>query len=105
VAGARVVAAGWGLNNVAQLYKAMQRYSEGELLFRQSLDIYLRFGAETGRRHRQLPFSVNNYRQLLIEMGYSQEDIEARFHAVLQPFGISADELTIPAARRSLVAE
>jgi hypothetical protein len=84
------------LGNLAQLYRAMQRHSEAELLFRQSLDIYLQFGADTGRRHRQLPFSVKNYRHLLIEMKYSPDDCEARLSTVLQPFGVSAGDLKIP---------
>src|SRR5579872_235490 len=93
------------LNNGAQLYKVMQRYAEAEPLFGQSLDIYLQFGADTGRRHRQLPFSVNNYRQLLTEMGCSQDGIKARIQTLLQPFGISADDLPIPVGHRAQVAE
>jgi tetratricopeptide (TPR) repeat protein len=86
------------LNNTAQLHHAMQRNDTAEVLFSQSLDIYLQFGADTSRRHRQLPFSVRSYRRLLGEMKYSEDEIDARLRVRLEPFGISANDLTIPAA-------
>ena len=86
------------LHNTAQLHWAMERNDTAEVLFCQSLDIYLQFGADTGRRHRQLPFSVRSYRRLLGEMKCSEDEIDARLRIRLEPFGISANNLTIPAA-------
>jgi hypothetical protein len=74
------------LNNLAQLHTAMKRYAEAELSVCRSLDIYLQFEADTGRRHCLLPVVINSYRQQLINKGYCDDDIEVRLNSALQKF-------------------
>ena len=66
------------LNNLAQLLKATNRIEEAEPLMQRHLVIFLRFTRRTGHPHPHLKDAINNYKRLLMQMGESKEQIDAR---------------------------
>ncbi|MFC1634703.1 tetratricopeptide repeat protein [Planctomycetota bacterium] len=63
------------LNNLALLLKATNRMDEAEPLMRTALSILTHFDRITEYQHPDLQTFVDNYADLLQEMGYNQEQI------------------------------
>lgn len=70
------------LNNLAQLYKATNRLKEAEPLLERGLVILLQFTRRTGHPHTHLEVVINNYRDMLNQMGCSEEEVVARLNSL-----------------------
>ncbi|MBW8035331.1 MAG: tetratricopeptide repeat protein [Planctomycetes bacterium] len=66
------------LNNLAQLLKATNRLDEAEPLMKRHVMILLQFARRTGHRHPHLKDAINNYGNLLMQMGCSKDEVTAR---------------------------
>ncbi|MFH1371767.1 MAG: tetratricopeptide repeat protein [Planctomycetota bacterium] len=66
------------LNNLAQLYKATNRYPEAEPLMKRHLVIFIKFTRQTGHPHPHLEDAINNYTSLLMQMGHSKDEVTDR---------------------------
>ena len=71
------------LNNLAQLLQATNRLAEAEPLVRRALAINEASVGETGHPHPLLQAAANNYGGLLMEMGDTQEQAEAKVRKLL----------------------
>lgn len=67
----------------------MQQYNLAEPMLRRSLEIFLKFYADTRRQHWHQPFSIKNYRRLLMAMGNAAADAQAQVEAVARPLGVT----------------
>ncbi len=63
------------LNNLASLYIATNRLKEAEPLMERVLVILLQFTRRTGHPHPHLEAAIDNYSNLLMQMGHSQNDV------------------------------
>ncbi|MCK4628307.1 MAG: tetratricopeptide repeat protein, partial [Sedimentisphaerales bacterium] len=66
------------LNNLAGLLADTNRIEEAEPLMERLSVILLRFTRRTGHPHPHLKDAINNYGNLLMQMGESEEQIAAR---------------------------
>ncbi len=66
------------LNNLAQLYQDTNRLKEAEPLMERHLVIFLQFTRRTGHPHPHLDAAIKNYEALLMQMGYSKDEVVAR---------------------------
>jgi tetratricopeptide (TPR) repeat protein len=66
------------LNNLAQLLADTNRIEEAKPLMERHLVIFLQFTRRTGHPHPHLKAAINNYGNLLMQMGESKEQIAAR---------------------------
>ena len=66
------------LNNLARLYQATNRLKEAEPLMERGLVIFLQFTRRTGHPHPHLQDALENYGGLLLEVGYSKDQVAAR---------------------------
>ncbi len=64
------------LNNLAQLIKAIGRFSEAEPLMRRVVLIFIAFEKSTGHQHQHVRFAIENYRSLLSVLGTSETEID-----------------------------
>jgi tetratricopeptide (TPR) repeat protein len=70
------------LNNLASLLQATNRLDQAEPLMRRVVEIFVLFTRATGHPHPHLEAAVNNYGQLLMEMGRTQDQAMAAVHAI-----------------------
>ena len=70
------------LNNLAQLLQATNRMAEAEPLMRRSVAILMAF-LRQGYQHPNLEAGVNNYGDLLHQMGHSEAEIQAKLQSLL----------------------
>ncbi|MFN9545752.1 MAG: tetratricopeptide repeat protein, partial [Cyanobacteriota bacterium] len=70
------------LNNLAQLLQATNRLSEAEPLMRRNVAILMAF-LRQGYQHPNLEAGVNNYGNLLHQMGHSEAEIKAKLQSLL----------------------
>ena len=73
------------LNNLALLFRPANRLAEAEPLYLQVLRIFAEFARRTGHEHPHFRAAINNYADLLLAMGWSEDEILARFRS-LQAF-------------------
>ncbi len=66
------------LSNLAILYYKTNRLKEAEPLMKYALKIYIQFTRRTGHEHPHLHNAINNYGNLLIEMGCSKDEVTTR---------------------------
>jgi len=66
------------LNHLAQLYQATGRLKEAEALMERVLEIFLQFTRRTRYPHPHMEDAVNNYANLLTQMGYGRDEINER---------------------------
>ncbi|MCK5272017.1 MAG: tetratricopeptide repeat protein, partial [Sedimentisphaerales bacterium] len=66
------------LSNLAGLLADTNRLKEAEPLMERVVVILLQFTRQTGHPHPHLKTTINNYGSLLMQMGYSEEQIAAR---------------------------
>ena len=66
------------LNNLAALYRDTNRLKEAEPLMERCLLILLQFTRRTGHPHPHLETAVNNYGNLLIQMGHTRDEVNNR---------------------------
>ena len=74
------------LNNLAQLLQATNRLADAEPLMRRALEIFLKFTRSTGNPHPNLQVAVTNYAGLLLEMGWTEEQVLARLREIAPEF-------------------
>ncbi len=79
------------LNNLAMLYKATNRLKEAEPLMERHLVILLQFTRRTGHPHPNLNAAIDNYSNMLIDMGHSQNEINNRLNRLDPEFFESQD--------------
>jgi len=72
------------INNLATLLQATNRIQEAELLMRRMVGILLNFSLCNGHPHPYQQASLNNYIQLLLQMGLSREHANATIHELIQ---------------------
>ncbi len=70
------------LNNLARLLQATNRFAEAEPLMRRALVIFIMFQLQTGHQHPHQDAAIENYKQLLSDMGLDPEAIEAKLDSV-----------------------
>ncbi|MBN1795601.1 MAG: tetratricopeptide repeat protein [Sedimentisphaerales bacterium] len=70
------------LNNLAQLYQATNRLKEAEPIARRTVEILLQFTRRTGHQHPHLMTVIENYAGLLIQMGLSKEQVNAKLKSL-----------------------
>ncbi|MCF7918469.1 MAG: tetratricopeptide repeat protein [Candidatus Cloacimonetes bacterium] len=63
------------LNNLALLLQATNRLGEAEPLSRRVVEIFINFTRSTSNQHPHLQKGINNYKNLLEAMGWSQDEI------------------------------
>src|SRR5207247_2159728 len=73
------------LNTLAELLRATNRLEEAELLFRRAFESFLKFTQATGHEHPHLRTVIGNYAGLLKAMGYTKDQIVARFKEIGRP--------------------
>ena len=56
---------------------------------KQNLVVFLKHTIQTGHQHPNLNATVNNYTSLLMQMGFSQEQVRDRLNELGSEFGIS----------------
>ncbi|MCH8852647.1 MAG: tetratricopeptide repeat protein, partial [Planctomycetes bacterium] len=66
------------LNNLAQLLQATNRLAEAEPLMRRHVEIFHKFGEQTGHEHPHMQAAIANYHRLLKAMGLSDTEIARR---------------------------
>ncbi|MBN1973432.1 MAG: tetratricopeptide repeat protein [Sedimentisphaerales bacterium] len=71
------------LNNLAMLYKDTIRLQEAEPLMERSLLIIIRFTRQTGHPHPHLETAIDNFASLLIQIGYSKEQVHERLKKLM----------------------
>lgn len=79
---------GMALNNLALLLHATNRSAEAEPLMRRQLEIFLKSTAATGFQHPNFRGAVNNYGNLLLMMGRSENQARAEINKVMAPYGM-----------------
>lgn len=77
------------LNNLAQLLRATERCSEAEPLMRRHLEIFVLFQETTGHSHLHFETAIQNYFDLLLELGLERKDAIER----IQQTGVSIELL------------
>jgi nephrocystin-3 len=77
------------LNNLSDLYTDIGRLGDAEPLLRRSLEIFLKFSRASGHRHPNLQVAIDNYADLLRQMGMKPDQIKEKLDALLRPYGIS----------------
>jgi len=80
------------LNNLAQLYQATNRLEEAEPLIERQLVIFLQFTRQTGHPHPHLEDSMTNYVALLMQMGHSKDQVDARLKRLAPEMFESTDK-------------
>jgi len=70
------------LNNLARLLQATNRLAEAEPLLRRAVKIFVEFQILTVHQHPHLKQTIENYRELLEEMGRTEEEAEAEIQKV-----------------------
>jgi hypothetical protein len=73
-----------GLNNLAQLLQASNRLAEAETLMWRALGILISF-TQQGFQHPNLEAGLSNYLSLLLDLGLSESEIQARLQTLHQP--------------------
>ena len=76
------------LYNLAGLLRATNRLGEAEPLLRRALATYLDFTRHTGHPHPHLKTTLEDYFQLLIQTGLSQEPAVARIRELAREYGL-----------------
>ncbi|MBN2590737.1 MAG: tetratricopeptide repeat protein [Sedimentisphaerales bacterium] len=71
------------LNNLATLYQATNRLKEAEPIMERHLVIFIQFTRQTGHPHPHLQAAINNFAGLLIQMGYSEEQVKERLKKLM----------------------
>jgi hypothetical protein len=64
------------------LYKDTNRSTEAEPLCRRNLEILIEFSRQTGHPHPYLMNAATNYAKLLMEMGLTKEQADAKVKAM-----------------------
>jgi len=80
------------LNNLAQLYLDTNRSKEAEPLMERLLVIFLQFTRRTSHRHPHLDAAIKNYEGLLIQIGYSKDEVVARLKRLAPEIFESTDK-------------
>jgi nephrocystin-3 len=75
------------LNNLAELLRATNRLREAEPLMRRTVGIFLDFTRHTGHPHPHLDDIFNNYGNLLLQMGLSQQKVFAKLNELGREYG------------------
>jgi tetratricopeptide (TPR) repeat protein len=75
------------LNSLGLLLQATNRLTEAEPLIRRAVEIFLDFRVATGHEHRNMRTAINNYADLLAQMGRNQAEVLTQLDAVAAPFG------------------
>lgn len=76
------------LNNLAELLRATNRLREAEPLMRRTVVIFLDFTRHAGHPHPHLNYILNNYRELLLQMGLSQQQVVAKLNELGREYGL-----------------
>jgi tetratricopeptide (TPR) repeat protein len=74
------------LNNFANLLQTTNRPDEAEPIMRRVIEIFRNITHSTGHLHPHMQNAINNYTNLLEEMGMSEEQILARLHELAPDF-------------------
>jgi hypothetical protein len=70
------------LNNLASLLWDTNRFTEAETLMNHALEISVNFTRTNGHPHPELQAILDNYANLLTQMGRSGEQIIATLHGI-----------------------
>jgi tetratricopeptide (TPR) repeat protein len=71
------------LNNLALLLQDTNRLDEAEPMMRRALEVFLKITRSTGSLNPHLMVAIDNYKELLEEMGRSREQILATLHQMV----------------------
>jgi tetratricopeptide (TPR) repeat protein len=74
------------LNNLARLLQRTDRLTEAEPLLLRAVEILLKFTLATSHEHPHLQTAVGKYKDLLQQLGRSDQEIQAQLTAVGRPF-------------------
>jgi len=80
------------LNNLAGLLQDTNRLGEAEPLMRRHVAIFLDFTRRTNHNHPHLNAAINNYAYVLMQMGLSQEQANARINELCSEYGLQFGE-------------
>jgi hypothetical protein len=72
------------LNNLALFLLTTNRLSEAEPLSWKHVEIYWAFGKSTGHEHPHMKAALRNYCGILIKMGFSEDEADAKIQAKLR---------------------
>ncbi|GEP45547.1 tetratricopeptide repeat protein [Brevifollis gellanilyticus] len=81
------------LNNLAQLLKDMNRPGEAKEPMRRTVDIFVRFTAQTGHEHPHLRAALDNYFTLLLESGQTEGNALQSLVSALMEGGMSHEQI------------
>jgi tetratricopeptide (TPR) repeat protein len=79
------------IKNLGEAFQDLGQLDDARPLFHRALDRGCRFLAETGSKHTFHEKLVKRYRDILAQMGRSEDEIKAELDAVASPYGISLD--------------
>ena len=74
------------LNNLALLLYLSNRIEEAEPLYRRMLNILFQFASTTGHQHPHLQDAINDYSRLLMQMGFTRQQVLVRLHTMAPEF-------------------
>ncbi len=77
------------LNNLGRLLEVMNQMAEAEPLMRRMVGILVDFGVQVGHPHPMLQMAINNYGDLLTEMGDTEAVVRKKIGVILGPFATS----------------
>lgn len=87
------------LNNLARLLRETNSLAEAEPLMRRHLEILMQFSRSTSQMHPHLFTSINNYGGMLMQMGLTQEQANAKIKDIatdlFQPSGEALRSLAL----------
>jgi ADP-heptose:LPS heptosyltransferase len=75
------------LNNIGGLLRRTGRANEAEPFYQKAIEIFLRFSKANKSNHPFLQKAVDNYTDLLADMGHEPKEIELRLNMITLPLG------------------
>jgi len=68
---------------------ASNRLEEAEPLMRKSLEIFFKFTEVTGYQHPNLQGAIENYYQLLLQLGKTETEVLQNIKALAKTYGVN----------------
>ena len=81
------------LNNFAKMLSALNRPAEAVPVMRRMVGIFVDFTVKSGHPHPNLEAATDNYRELLLKMGDTEEQAREKVRKILTPEGVTSEAL------------
>jgi hypothetical protein len=78
---------GFSLNNIAGLLRRTGKAIEAEPFYKKAIEIFLRFSKANNSNHPFLQNAIDNFTDLLADMGLEPKEIELHLNMITLPLG------------------